>query len=315
MNPDGTRVSAGRGWFLQRVEDGSGGAILAWSEQGFDGYEDLYAQRVTGAGHVAPGWPSFGVGVVVAPNGQWAEFSMAADGQEGRFAWRDDRGFLSSSSDIYAQRITGRERWPQGGSPTVCGSRPRRPGSASRDRPCRGGGAMIAYEVFDDFDQDVRVQHVTAASDFLGTDRAGRPADLRRGDQRRYAGGGLGRQGGLIVAREPVRCARPGRPGAQVAGHGPGRGRQSWGPVLALRGLQPNPATSEIMASRWLLRRPPNSDLGRRGLARGHARPGFAGQRQASRAARGCSGHSVRRVLAAPLAGGHSVVERGVVVR
>ena len=124
-NPDGTRVSAGRGWFLKRVEDGSGGAILAWSEQGFDGYEDLYAQRVTGAGHVAPGWPSFGVGVVVAPNGQWAEFSMAADGQEGRFAWRDDRGFLSSSSDIYAQRITGRER-PQGGSPTVCGSRPRR---------------------------------------------------------------------------------------------------------------------------------------------------------------------------------------------
>ena len=72
-----------------------------------------------------------------------------------------------------------------------------------------------------------------------------------------------------------------------------------------MRGLQPNPATSEIMVSPSLASAA-TAEL-RSGTSRagfGHARPGFAGQRQASRAARGCSGHSVRRVLAAPLAGG-----------
>lgn len=43
------------------VADGSGGAVIFWIDSRISGTRDVYAQRVTADGRIAPGWPINGV--------------------------------------------------------------------------------------------------------------------------------------------------------------------------------------------------------------------------------------------------------------
>ncbi len=72
------------------VEDGSGGAIIAWSDNRTDGITtDVYAQRVNSAG--AAQWTANGVALVTASGSQNA-VTMTTDGAGGAIAaWTDGR--------------------------------------------------------------------------------------------------------------------------------------------------------------------------------------------------------------------------------
>lgn len=81
------------------VSDGTGGAIIAWQD-GRNGNNDVYAQRVNGSG--TPLWALNGVAVCTAAGEQWTP-ALLADGAGGVFiVWEDDR---SGSGDVYAQRL------------------------------------------------------------------------------------------------------------------------------------------------------------------------------------------------------------------
>ena len=87
--------------------DGAGGAIALWIDRRANaGSGDLYAQRVTGSGSIAPGWPVDGVAVCTAPD--WQDgMQLAPDGAGGAFAiWRDQRKGSASDHDTYAQHLT-----------------------------------------------------------------------------------------------------------------------------------------------------------------------------------------------------------------
>ena len=96
------------------VDDGSGGAIIAWRDlrNGIDA--DIYAQRVNAAGIGA--WALDGVAISTAANGQILS-ATASDGLGGAiFAWVDYR--TGTNSNVYAQRISasGVVQWTANGS-------------------------------------------------------------------------------------------------------------------------------------------------------------------------------------------------------
>lgn len=93
------------------VSDGAGGAIIAWQD-GRNGINDIYAQRVNGSG--TPLWAANGVAVCTAAGDQWTPVILA-DGVGGAFVvWQDDR---SGSGDVYAQRLNaaGVPQWAANG--------------------------------------------------------------------------------------------------------------------------------------------------------------------------------------------------------
>ncbi|HTO90164.1 MAG TPA: T9SS type A sorting domain-containing protein [Candidatus Sulfotelmatobacter sp.] len=87
----------------QSVSDGSGGMIVVWQTDHISS-QDIYAQRVTGAGVQLWGLPQLGA-VITSFSGDQTAPVIAGDGQGGAIiAWQDHRG---SDSDIYARRISG----------------------------------------------------------------------------------------------------------------------------------------------------------------------------------------------------------------
>lgn len=95
--------------------DGAGGFFVAWEDYRVSGGEsNVYLQRVTGAGAIAPGWPTDGLGVctVSAPQGYPC---LAVSNGSAIVAWEDNRSALSS--DIYAQRVSasGAVQWAANG--------------------------------------------------------------------------------------------------------------------------------------------------------------------------------------------------------
>jgi hypothetical protein len=83
--------------------DGAGGVIAAWIDTRF-GAADVYAQRLTANGEVAPGWLLEGLPVCRASSLQTG-VRIIADGAGGAIlAWID---FRAGSADLYAQRVTG----------------------------------------------------------------------------------------------------------------------------------------------------------------------------------------------------------------
>jgi hypothetical protein len=94
------------------VSDDAGGVILSWDDFRITrpSYE-IYAQRITGTGSVAQGWPSQGQLVCGAANDQ-LQPAIAPDLAGGAIvAWYDYR---SGPADIYAYRVMA-----SGGSSTV----------------------------------------------------------------------------------------------------------------------------------------------------------------------------------------------------
>jgi hypothetical protein len=83
------------------VSDGSGGAVLAWSDER-SGVNDVYAQRVNSSG--AAQWTADGVTVCDASGGQYVA-SAAGDGAGATIlSWTDDRA--GGTRYIYTQRLT-----------------------------------------------------------------------------------------------------------------------------------------------------------------------------------------------------------------
>ncbi len=146
----------------QVVPDGLGGAIIVWQDTRHVN-QDIYAQRVTATGEIAPGWPADGVPVCTHPAAQLLT-SVAGDGEGGvLITWYDGRNVLSGTTgvDLYAQRLLAdgsrAPGWVVDGVPVA-----QPPGT--QDRPVVAadgeGGAYITWH--DDATLDISVQHLTA---------------------------------------------------------------------------------------------------------------------------------------------------------
>ena len=86
------------------IADGAGGAIVAWSDAPGGLNMDVYVQRVTAAGGIAPGWPANGVGVAVSPVAE-TNPSICTDGGGGVIVVYE-YAFSSADHDIYEARVT-----------------------------------------------------------------------------------------------------------------------------------------------------------------------------------------------------------------
>jgi hypothetical protein len=121
-NGNGICIAAGDQGLPATAGDGAGGAFIVWEDNrpGSNG-TDLYLQRVTASGALAPGWTANGIPLCVAANEQRSA-AIVADGAGGVFvAWEDLRA--AGVSDIYLQRISSSGAlvagWPVDGLP-VC---------------------------------------------------------------------------------------------------------------------------------------------------------------------------------------------------
>ncbi len=100
----------------QLCADGADGAIVVWTDYRA-GNPDIYAQRISSAGAVSPGWPADGL-PVCADSANQADPAIWPDGAGGAVvSWTDWRNL---GSDIFAQRIvSGAALWTDNGVP-VC---------------------------------------------------------------------------------------------------------------------------------------------------------------------------------------------------
>jgi hypothetical protein len=99
------------------VPDRQGGVFVTWIDYRNSATSpDVFAQRITAAGAIAPGWPLNGAPVTRAPRSQ--RFSVAApDGAGGVFvAWQDGRRGRDTT-DVYAQYLNATGT-PVGGWPS-----------------------------------------------------------------------------------------------------------------------------------------------------------------------------------------------------
>lgn len=117
---DGVPVCKATGfqWYPRIVADGSGGAIVTWSDGRADSTGDVFAQRLTPQG--APVWAIDGIAICTEAGAQSYPVPVA-DGVGGAVVvWSDRRG---ADLDLYAQRINanGATQWTAGGV-VVCGA-------------------------------------------------------------------------------------------------------------------------------------------------------------------------------------------------
>lgn len=116
---DGVVVSAAAGdqRQLSVAPDGSGGAIIVWSDLRVTA-GDIYAQHVDSAG--ASLWAADGMAVSAAAGLQQMPV-VAADGAGGLVVAWEDRRDSADGSNIYAQRLTsaGRTQWTVDGLPVT----------------------------------------------------------------------------------------------------------------------------------------------------------------------------------------------------
>ena len=143
------------------VADNSGGAIVAWQDHRA-GNMDIYAQRVSGAGVVAPGWPVNGLVVGGSVKDELTP-RIATDGAGGAFiAWT--LVFSLSDNDVYANRVTAAGTiapgWPPAGLAVNAAS-------AYQDAPsiCAdgAGGFIVAYEDNASGNYDIHAQRLNAS--------------------------------------------------------------------------------------------------------------------------------------------------------
>ncbi|MBI5709898.1 MAG: hypothetical protein HZC42_06275 [Candidatus Eisenbacteria bacterium] len=102
----GICTAAGYQVGLSVTPDGAGGAFACWYDGRSGSYSDIYAERITGSGYIAAGWPdaSTGLAVCTAAYGQYTPVAVS-DGVGGAIiAWPDERTRIRT--DIYATHIT-----------------------------------------------------------------------------------------------------------------------------------------------------------------------------------------------------------------
>jgi hypothetical protein len=97
----------------QIISDGSGGAIIAWTDHRNALDDDVYAQRVDASGN--PMWTANGAAVVASMTGNQRNCRIVPGGSgEALVAWVDYRG---GSGDVYAQKMnaSGTPLWASNG--------------------------------------------------------------------------------------------------------------------------------------------------------------------------------------------------------
>jgi hypothetical protein len=140
------------------ASDGTGGAIVTWSDRRSGTSSDIYAQRVNAAG--VPQWSGDGVALCTADNDQYNP-TIVSDGSGGAIVtWQDPR---SGNYNIYAQRVNaaGVPQWAADGV-ALC--------IAANDRynptvvPDDAGGAIVTwYDGRNGLGYDIYAQRVNAA--------------------------------------------------------------------------------------------------------------------------------------------------------
>ncbi len=120
-SPAGPSVSicnaAGHQGISSVIDDGNGGAIVAWTDRRSGG-EDIYAQRVDV--NCATQWTANGVAICTASGAQ-GNPRMVTDGAGGAIlAWQDNRN--APDADVYAQRVNnlGVVQWTPADGVPVC---------------------------------------------------------------------------------------------------------------------------------------------------------------------------------------------------
>lgn len=98
-------VAAGSLWDSQIVADGTGGAIVAWSDGAeFDPNRSVFATRVDGTGVRPAGWPAAGT-VLSGAGGPTNRVSILSDGAGGAFVtWIDARS-VTDDPPLYGHRV------------------------------------------------------------------------------------------------------------------------------------------------------------------------------------------------------------------
>lgn len=162
VNGNAVCVYAGEQSYPASAPDGAGGAFVIWADYRSGG-GDLYLQRITSTGSIAPGWPSGGAPLCTAAGDQRSP-SAASDGAGGVFVvWEDDRAG-GSDPNLYLQRFTATglaaAGWPADGF-AVCAA----PGTQRNVAlAVESGAALLAWQ--DDRDgaaSDVYAQRVSGA--------------------------------------------------------------------------------------------------------------------------------------------------------
>jgi hypothetical protein len=125
------------------VSDGSGGAIVCWTDYRLGvNNPDIFVRRVNSSG--VPQWTADGVALCTATGKQF-EARIISDGNSGAIvSWYDERLGVSNS-DIFARRVdsTGAPQWTSNGSPvcTFAAASQYHPAIASDG----AGGAIITW--------------------------------------------------------------------------------------------------------------------------------------------------------------------------
>jgi hypothetical protein len=156
------------------VIDGAGGGYLAWDDyrtappgtqpSDLEPYSDIYAQRFTGTGDLAPGWPADGLPLCTLPFIQNA-VTLATDGFGGCIvAWQDFRDyFVPEYIDIYALRVMGdgalAPGWTAQGTRVSAGFGTQ---YAPRVVADGTGGAYLLYSEIEDYVR-LEAQHLTGS--------------------------------------------------------------------------------------------------------------------------------------------------------
>ncbi len=139
------------------VSDGSGGAIVAWTDLRAGFTYDVYAQHVAAAGTIL--WAANGIAVCNAAGNQISP-GITTDGNSGAIiSWQDTRAGLA---DIYAQRMSGPgvALWT-GNGVSVCSA------SGLQDHPVLtsdgSGGAIVVWNDARNADPDIFSQRLNAS--------------------------------------------------------------------------------------------------------------------------------------------------------
>jgi hypothetical protein len=139
--------------------DGGGGAIITWLDERGPGInKDIYAQRIDAAGVVQ--WTANGVAISTAANEQQNP-AIVSDGAGGAIiTWQDTR--TDPANDIYAQRINaaGAVQWAANGVAISTAANDQALPAIVTDG---AAGAIIAWQDFRGFSNDVYAQRINAA--------------------------------------------------------------------------------------------------------------------------------------------------------
>lgn len=147
LNADGTPAgaavaictAAGHQGLNAIVDDGAGGAIVAWQDRRGGG-SDIYAQRVDI--NCVPLWTANGVAICAATGEQQLARMISDSPGTAILAWQDDRN--PGNPDVYAQRVnaTGTPQWAANGV-AVCANPNSQLGAVIASDGV--GGAIIAW--------------------------------------------------------------------------------------------------------------------------------------------------------------------------